>query len=438
MSARARAVALLAAVAAVVGMVAPAAAAAGSSPPAAGTGASLQIYYTPPVIAVAGERVRIPVDAVCATPSGQPCAAKVFIVVRGPDGVAQTAAAPASAGLTFDLTRAARRAAAARPAGGRVSFFIRAVAGGASARMPDAGWVAFYVVGEMPSADLPAIPFGDFRPGETVLTLPWGSGADRAGLSLGAEAPALGPSAFDVDAAGRVFLLDSIQGRIAVFRSGRLAADRRVAGPVLGDMAVGPDGTAQVIGRRPGSEVVTVTRVAPGPDAQTSMGPGIPSQVRVAGGHVFAHILPADAWFRVGRPSDPVVGMPLAGGRRLLDVVRGNALRLAIVSGSDVTDPLELRSKLDLAEVALAQPMGDGYLAVLHVMRAGPSPADQYEVVRAAPSGRILDAFAVPNEEFALMGALSKFRLGADGNLYQMLTSPRGVRIVRYRIGGTS
>ena len=32
--------------------------------------------------------------------------------------------------------------------------------------------------------------------------------------------------------------------------------------------------------------------------------------------------------------------------------------------------------------------------------------------------------------------ALSKFRLGPDGSLYELMSGPRGMRIVRYRIGG--
>ena len=37
--------------------------------------------------------------------------------------------------------------------------------------------------------------------------------------------------------------------------------------------------------------------------------------------------------------------------------------------------------------------------------------------------------------EFA-QGESSPFRMGADGALYQMLTGPAGLRIVRYEIGG--
>jgi hypothetical protein len=48
--------------------------------------------------------------------------------------------------------------------------------------------------------------------GRTVLALPWGSGPMRAGLAPGNESATLGPSSFDVDAAGRIFLLDGLQG----------------------------------------------------------------------------------------------------------------------------------------------------------------------------------------------------------------------------------
>ena len=41
----------------------------------------------------------------------------------------------------------------------------------------------------------------------------------------------------------------------------------------------------------------------------------------------------------------------------------------------------------------------------------------------------------MPRRAFA-QGESSAFRIGGDGALYQMLTGPAGLRIVRYAIGG--
>jgi hypothetical protein len=103
-----------------------------------------------------------------------------------------------------------------------------------------------------------------------------------------------------------------------------------------------------------------------------------------------------------------------------------------------VTNAVELRSGKRFGEVALAEPDGHGgYWAVVHVWREVPSPADQYQVLHEA-GGRVVESFAAADRRFAQSAPLSIFRLGLDGNLYQMMSEPAGLRIVRYHLRGTS
>ena len=48
----------------------------------------------------------------------------------------------------------------------------------------------------------------------------------------------------------------------------------------------------------------------------------------------------------------------------------------------------------------------------------------------------MVESFAVPRKEFALEAPMSTFRIGGDGAMYQLLTGPAGMRVVRYEIGG--
>ena len=94
----------------------------------------------------------------------------------------------------------------------------------------------------------------------------------------------------------------------------------------------------------------------------------------------------------------------------------------------------DLTGSVRFGDVALAEPDGaGGYVVVVHVWRAAPSPADQYQVIRVA-GGRVLGTFAVANTSFAETPSLSRFRLGKDGRLYQMTSSPSGVKIVRFEL----
>lgn len=450
--------AVLLATALAIGQAAMSGASASGPETSAGAG-RLDVYYTPPVLVRAGEPVRIPVDVVCATPAGRACPATLTAgaaVGSGPWRIVSATAGPA---MRVDLSAAAARAVspgaavtaagASRMAGGVVRFFLRADAGGRTAALGSqsaTGALRFYVTGDLRSVEVPSIPFGDVRPGTTVLSLPWGSGPLRAGLALGNQSPTVGPSAFDVDTAGRVYLLDELQGRVAVFTGGRLVRRASVAAQPPADIAVGRDGTAWVLSREGGTPQLVVRAVDAADRVGSSipLGDGIPGQIRAVGTGVFVHLYPLDAWVSAGgsaaRSTDPaaLTGEPAADGSRTLSVVTGNAVRLATVVGQDVRDAVELRFQQDVGALALAEPDGrGGYWLVQQVWRQHPRPDEQYQFVHVT-GGRVADTFAIPDAPFALSAALSKFRIGADGALYQLRTSSSGMRIVRYDIGGAS
>jgi hypothetical protein len=411
----------------------------------------LEVYYTPPVLVRAGEQVRIPVDVVCATASGHPCSAEAALGVRESAGSWRLARAPAEPQLQFDVSDPASRAVAAS-ASGSVSFFIQAAGpAGAAVSVPDGGSASplrLYVVRGMPALRIPAIRFGKVRKPKTVLFLPWGSEPDRAGLDLGHESATIGPPAFDVDARGRVFLLDGLQQRVAVFSRGRLVRQTRISVSPRADIAITPRGAAYVLDQ-PGSSLrVQWIDPAGRPASSASAGAGILSQIRAVGEQAFVNVLPMDAWVRIDAGGlknalridrdHPTVARPLSGGSGLLRVGSENGVRLGRVLGPAVHDAVELRSTQSLGEVALAEPNGPhGYIMVVHVWRTAPTPADQYQVLRIA-YGRVVESFAVGDQRFAETAALSKFRLGRDGHLYQMTEGPDGMRIVRYDLGGES
>ncbi len=264
----------------------------------------------------------------------------------------------------------------------------------------------------------------------------------RAGLAPGNESATLGPSSFDVDAEGRIFLLDGAQGRLAVFSGGRPVRESTLAVSAKADLAVTADGSAYVLSRTADGRA-TARRIGPEGDVgePTVIGAGIPAEIRASGDAAYAHLLPLDAWLPVRAPDGtgqgaPTVGRPVPGGSQLLSVVHEDAVRLGLVDGGVVRDAVELRSSAHLGELALADPDGrGGYWVVVRVWREAPSPADQYEVAHVTGDGRV-SAFAAPSAAFADTATLSRFRLGGDGELYRITSSPEGVRIVRYQTGG--
>jgi len=418
---------------------------AGQSLTTAAADGRVRIFYTAPILVRAGERVLVAVDAVCATARGGPCPAVVTMHAGAGRRSYHTASAAASPGLRFDLSAAAADAVSGRATSGFVRFSIEANAGAARASVPpdNGAPLLFYVARSVPAVKVPDVPFARERRGRAVLSLPWGNGPNRAGIALGGGDPPVGPSAFDVDGAGRVFLLDTEQSRLGVFSAGRLVRSTPLALAPRSDIALSPGGTAFVLARGADGRV-DLTRVSPGTAAQTvsADAAGIPGAIRAVGGAAYVHVFPLDAWLPVAgtsatrAPEAPSVGRPLPGGRELLSVVRGRRLRLGTVVGGRVRHAVELVFRRALGELALAAPdRAGGYWAVVHVWRDRPRPADAFQAVHVR-GRRVVSTFLLPSDGYTPDAPQSALRIGPNGGLYQLLTSADGVRVVRYRIGG--
>ncbi|MFL5799825.1 MAG: hypothetical protein ACJ77A_18100 [Actinomycetota bacterium] len=427
-----RAAALIAGILAVAALAAPPASASGLRSERAGT--SLHIFYRSPVLVSPGERVRIPVDVVC-TIGERACPASARLSLVG--ATSRSRAADAVTGLEFDVSRAADRAGPA----GRVDFRLSAVAAGglASALPGGRDTLHLYVAPRMAAVHMPSVPFGRYRHGRQVLFLPWGSAPTAAGLSPGDEAATLGPSAFAIAPDGRIDVADVFHQRLLRFLGNRLVGGIRLPMSPQTDLAVGRDGQTFLASdfvagqRRTGFTMVDRA----GRIESSVLEPGgILDAVGTDGSAGFVHVLPLDGW--VGFPGPASIGgvrtgLPLPDGSLMLRSVVGRTVRLGVASGSGVGNAVELRSSRSLGDLTFAAPDGaGGYVAVVRVVSA---QADQYEVVHVGRD-RSVTAFAVASHQFAQTMPGSKFRLGPDGALYQMTTSPDGVRIVRYAMGG--
>ena len=383
----------------------------------------------------------MPVDVVCGR-GGTACRGQAGLAVWEAERGWRSWWAASAEALQFDLTAPVGRTGG----GGTLAYRLTARGpGGRVSILPEAGALHLYVAGSVENVAVPAIPFGRVRAGTTVLYLPWGSGPGTAGLAPGNESATVGPSSFDVDRAGRIHLVDPLHRRVAVFRDGRLVGETAVSVPPRTDIAIGPGGGGALAseGAAAGGRTVAVRAV----DASGRLGRAVPlgraslAQLRTDGARVVAHLLPLDAWVPAERGAGTgrlglADGRPLPGGGMLLASVVGDSVRLGRVQGGRVDTAVELRFHAALGELALAETMGRGFLVVVHLTTSRPAPTDQYQVVRVRPDGSV-SSFAVASRAFAETMPLSRFRLGKDGHLYQLATSPDGVRIVRYGTGGT-
>jgi hypothetical protein len=335
----------------------------------------------------------------------------------------------------FDLTRPAHRALARKVEGGSIPFRLtaRSADGRIATVPPGSGRLRIFVTSEMPSLRLEQIPVEQPRT-VVALRLPWGTGPRRAGLAPGDEAATVGPSGFDVDARGRIYLLDAGQDRIGVFSStGALRRSIRVDAGPTSDVALGGGGTIHLASQTDGTvRTESLTRTGRVLTRRTFEGAFL-GGIRASGRGPFVHLLPEDVWVPASRATGaPRAGLAIGDRGTLLQSRVGNGVRLALVRAGEVRSAFEIDSSEPLGDLALGARLAGGFVAV--VRRLEPGGGSSYEVVRLGSDGAGT-RFQVPADEYADQLPWSRVRLGRDGNLYQLRTFPDGLAIVRYEMG---
>lgn len=417
-----------------------------AAPLDSGQSRSLEVFHGSPVLVRSGEAVHIPVDVVCATEDGRACPATAILRIAERGSAFRRFSAPATPDVRFDVSAPVVRAArsgsggslrfqvGARDESGRITY----LSGTATPPPP----LRLYVAADMPILRIPRVAFGDTARGRQVLFLPWGTGPMRAGLHPGNESPTLGPSSFDVSPAGSVVLVDALQSRVAEYLEGDLVRAVPLTDDPWADVAVGSNGRVFLASGVAGSEWSASVRTIGGSGAARALAPriaGMPSQIRRSGAGVFVRLLPEDGWVPAASDADPAslrltTGRPVGRGSQLVVSGTQQRVRVGLVDGAAVRSAVELTWAASLGSVQLAEPDGaGGFLVVVHTYRDGADPTDQYQVARVSRDLHVT-TFATPSGAFAGSMALSRFRLGPDGALYQMRSASDGVRIFRYEL----
>lgn len=320
---------------------------------------------------------------------------------------------------------------------------------GATMAFPEGGAdspLRYYVLpqgknSQLRSASSPHRPTDSFR-------LLWGSAPGQAGLLAGDESATIGPQALDVSESSEIYLLDQINERVQVFdRAGALVNVVPVELGPLGDIGLTSDGTVFILDRvpqGPGSHPV-VHKLAEGAPSTTppvlESRPTLewePTLLDVVNDVPWVYGTPSDAWAPVFTETaglDPRtldVARPTAAGDVITRVSEQSRVDVARVGreGMDTIISLRAPSGSNFGEIALFEPDQEGgYWLVVRTWQENPQPWDQHEVVHLGPHGGILDHFSLENGEYAETAALSQFRIGRDGRLYQLFSDEAGLEI---------
>jgi hypothetical protein len=416
-----------------------------SSPvrPPAGTGSFGEILHTPVLLARAGEPVRLRYDVVCGVPRFEPggsCSPSGSVFVR-PAGQVEFSERP----LRRDREGLLSATIGAREAAGGFDYYARIDNGrGQSAELPGGGSEApqhVWLLESWTKVDLGAARLGQTRASNSVVaSFPWGTRDHAAGLDSGPEQARIGPSAFDVASDGSVVVLDQVNRRLAIVRAGSEPTHVPIAFEGgEGDLAVGPDGTIYVLDSS-GIPMVRSFTAGGYPIASTRLAERTADMVRVGPGGPLVHAYPSEMWLSTGTARPPLTpARQLAsaepsrrvGDESVIVRARDDEALLALVRGDRVTHAWAVRSLTHLGEVQLAEPYGDGLLVVVRVWTEKQA---EFRVLRLTDAG-LAASFAVDRAEWAESASLSRFRLHGT-TLYQLRSTPSGMQIATFEIGG--
>jgi hypothetical protein len=332
-------------------------------------------------------------------------------------------------------------------------------AGGA--RHPQRVWI----VGRFFAVRLGAHSFGHVSAPNAIVAR---IGPGGVGLSCCADPPGGdGPSSFDVARNGSIWVLDRLNHRLLVWRSGSSAGPERsvTLPPALSvsDFALGRDGTiyaraADTADQGHGdkdhlyalSSSGTVRWKAPTPlgiaTSQLQLGPDGSLYAAQACGLACAPFGGHVSWVQLTTPAGRPLSVaqrsrratpfePLPGGLRLVTQVSYTRARFALIDATDrVVRAWSVTSNTRMSGLATAPALVGGDL----VLPLEVSARQHWEklVVRLAPTGAIRARVALADRP--LLGEVNLFaplRVAADGTLYQLRTSlAAGASVARYAL----
>lgn len=344
----------------------------------------------------------------------------------------------------------------------RIQYFATAdlADDGGSALLPPDGGITPYdllVVDEWVRAQVS--PLGPATSdGVTVASGGWGDDLGEFGSEGGGlDSDRIGPSAFDVDAQGHVFVLDQFNQRVQQFVNGVPAGSTPVDIGLVGgtpDLAVAPTGASLHVlewgdVRKPESVPAMEHYLLNGTllDSVPIAADWVDGIDVNAAGLVQVHGYPSDLWMPTLEPGGTSLqAVALEEQLRRATEGRMNALQREVVLRASDRGVMVLElhggrlerawlvehndANSHLGEVHVAEVRDDELLLGLRVWS---DEASVFRLMRVSSGGTVLEA-SVTADEWADAAPVSRIRTGPDGNFFVLHSRPDGISISQHNV----
>jgi hypothetical protein len=278
---------------------------------------------------------------------------------------------------------------------------------------------------------------------QEVLSTPWGRGSGQLGLLEQAEG--VGPQSLCVDAAGNIYILDLVNRRVQVFSSGGEFIRQTACGILAHDLLLGPSGEMYLLAPYHGlvekydAEGNLLTSWLISPDIWLIDG------LRVLGDRIVLRTAQQTEYTvaEKGQVLEPkqqlgAVRTGLSGrtsGRRYatrwVDAHLG-LLQILDDGGQPVRD-IQVTTAEELGSLVFIGEDAAGNV-YLRAELLGVPKVDRLRIFKYGPGDDLLAEFTMPASDFTFI--YRNLYLSPQGHLYQLLTGPDGVRVLRWTAAG--
>ena len=291
------------------------------------------------------------------------------------------------------------------------------------------------------AVNLDAHGFGAVRAADQrVVETAWGSAPGQVGLEQGPNQPPIGGASFDVAPDGTVSVLDEANKRLLRWQTGSsvpTSVPLAINGTIA-DLSVAGDGTIYVLETTSGPAERPLLRsfTANGTARSATEISERASQLRLGPDGPVVLQNPSGQWMEVEAGRTPLslpaqedsgqAALPLADGREVVVLRRGSEIRAALVAADGSRRAWRVTSSTPIAEVQLAEPIGDRLVVVARVYT---EQSDEFVVLVLGPNG-VEQRFARDSADWAETAPLSRFRL-VGSSLYQLGSTPASLFVDR-------
>lgn len=290
---------------------------------------------------------------------------------------------------------------------------------------------------------------------KTLIDIKWGLAPGEFGLVdiKGAEIPPMGPLTFSLDKSGNIYILDSVKRHIKKFSregyyQGKLGSDISGSAITIDDkgyvfvLGRNPDNAGVIYEYSPSGKLLKHNKISKDIQLITGYGQGIMFDVS---GNLYVNRF--QKFYQIAKRKQNILDMLdqrqqfSSGKEGMPGKIEGNRFQIKWRSKHESTVQISNNQTSFLTEIPIKTSdtfgsilfLGQDYKGSIYIEteRITKNNDIHLEVRKYNSEGSILSVIELPNNYYTTV--YKKLEVDSAGNIYQLLTTPEGVKLIKWQ-----